>query len=117
VFEGDLFSPLPRELRGRVDLLLVNAPYVPTDEISGMPPEARDYEPRVTLDGGTDGLDVHRRVAEAAPDWLAAGGTLLIEVSKQQAPVAAAIFQRAGLSPSIKRSTALDATVLQGLRT
>ena len=60
VFEGDLFDPLPRDLRGRVDVLLANVPYVPTDAIALMPPEARDHELRVTLDGGADGLDVFR---------------------------------------------------------
>jgi release factor glutamine methyltransferase len=116
VFEGDLFDALPRDLRGSVDLLLVNAPYVPTDEISGMPPEARDYEPRVTLDGGPDGLDVHRRVAEGAARWLARGGTLLVETSGRQAPLAAALFDQAGLRPRITRSRNLDATVILGTR-
>ena len=59
--------PFPIGLRGRVDLLVVNAPYVPTDAIATMPPEARDHEPRVALDGGADGLDVQRRVAADAP--------------------------------------------------
>ncbi len=81
-----------------------------------MPAEARDHEPLVTLDGGPDGLDVHRRIANTAPDWLAAGGTLLIEVSRLQAPIAAAIFERAGLSPSVKHSGKLDATVVLGTR-
>lgn len=114
VFEGDLFDALPLELRGRVDLLLVNAPYVPTDEISGMPPEAREYEPLVTLDGGRDGLDVHRRVAADATEWLASGGTLLIETSRRQAPSAVTIFEAAGLQPSVARSKKLDATVILG---
>jgi release factor glutamine methyltransferase len=116
VFEGDLFDALPLELRGRVELLLVNAPYVPTDEISGMPPEAREHEPLVTLDGGRDGLDVHRRVATGATEWLATGGTLLIETSWRQAPSAVAIFERAGLAPSVARSKKLDATVILGTK-
>jgi release factor glutamine methyltransferase len=116
VFEGDLFDPLPRQLKGRVELLLVNAPYVPTDEIAGMPPEARDYEPRVTLDGGADGLDVHRRVAEEAPRWLGNGGTLLIETSRRQGPLAAEIFQAAGLEPRIVHSAKRSATVVLGRR-
>ena len=53
VFAGDLFDALPGTLRGNIDILLVNAPYVPTEEISRMPPEARDHEPVVTLDGGS----------------------------------------------------------------
>ena len=116
VFEGDLFDALPVELRGHVDLLLVNAPYVPTDEISTLPPEARDYEPLVTLDGGPDGLDVHRRVAEGAATWLAKGGTLLVETSRQQAPLAAALFASAGLLPSVVRSKKQHATVILGTR-
>jgi release factor glutamine methyltransferase len=116
VFEGDLFDALPGALRGRVDLLLVNAPYVPTGEIAGMPPEARDYEPRVTLDGGRDGLDVHRRVASAAPGWLASGGTLIIETSAQQATTAAALFEVAGLHPAVARSRKRAATVVLGTK-
>ena len=56
-------AALPAGLRGRVDLLLVNAPYVPTAAIALMPPEARLHEPRTALDGGPDGLHLHRRVA------------------------------------------------------
>src|SRR5207237_4143986 len=58
VYVGDLFDALPRALRGRVDVVVANVPYVPTDEIALMPPEARVYEPRVALDGGDDGLDL-----------------------------------------------------------
>ena len=67
VHEGDLYDALPAGLRGRVDLLAVNAPYVPTDEIRLMPPEARLHEHHVALDGGPDGLDLHRRVAAGCP--------------------------------------------------
>jgi release factor glutamine methyltransferase len=61
VHEGDLDAPLPAALRGRVDVLVANAPYVPTGAVGLMPPEARLPEPRVALDGGADGLDVQRR--------------------------------------------------------
>lgn len=114
VYQGDLYEPLPANLRGRVDLLLVNAPYVPTAAIELMPPEARDYEARVALDGGGDGLDVHRRVAAAATQWLAPGGHLLIETSVQQAPMAIGIFAGSGLAPWIAADDELDATVVIG---
>lgn len=114
VFEGNLFDPLPSALRGTVDLLLVNAPYVPSSEIERMPPEARDHEPRVALDGGSDGLDIHRRIAEQAPSWLAIGGTLLIEVSRSQVDEAVAIFERNGLRTRVERSEDYDATVVLG---
>lgn len=71
VYEGDLFAPLPAELRGRVSILTANVPYVPSGEVGLLPPEARDHEPLVALDGGADGLDIMRRVALAAPRWLA----------------------------------------------
>ncbi|MCU1576711.1 MAG: putative protein N(5)-glutamine methyltransferase [Leifsonia sp.] len=116
VYEGDLFDPLPEALRGRIDILVANTPYVPTEAIGMMPPEARIHEPRVTLDGGLDGLDVQRRVAADAGLWLAPGGHLLVEASERQAPDAAAIFAASGLIPRIARSEELDATVVIGTK-
>jgi release factor glutamine methyltransferase len=110
--QGDLFDALPSALRGRVDVLAVNAPYVPTSAIATMPPEARDHEPRVALDGGPDGVDVHRRVAAEAGEWLAPGGVVLIETSEAQAPATAAAL--AGLHPRIARDDERDATVVIG---
>jgi release factor glutamine methyltransferase len=114
VFAGDLVQPLPAGLRGRVDVLVANAPYVPTDEIGRMPPEARLHEARLALDGGWDGLDVHRRVAAVAPSWLAPGGYLLVETSARQAPRTAEIFARNGLVPRVAASAELNATVVIG---
>jgi release factor glutamine methyltransferase len=114
VFEGDLFDPLPDALRGRVDILAANVPYVPTEAIALLPPEARDHEPGVTLDGGADGLDVLRRVAGEAPVWLAAGGLLFIEVGEDQADAASLIFARAGLAPYVARSEHYNSVVLIG---
>jgi release factor glutamine methyltransferase len=68
-----------------VDVLLANAPYVPTESIALMPPEARIYEPRMRLDGGADGLDVHRRIAAGAKRWLAPEGHAMVETSRSQA--------------------------------
>lgn len=112
VFEGDLFDPLPPELRGRFGVIAVNAPYVPTDAIAMMPPEARLHEPAVALDGGEDGLDIHRRVAAAAGAWLAPGGTLLIEAGDEQAAVSAALFSAAGLSAHIESDDERGATIV-----
>lgn len=114
VFEGDLFEPLPSELRGRVNILLANVPYVPSEKIGTMPPEARLHEPRVALDGGADGLDVLRRVAGEAPDWLAPGGHLFVETSERQAPQAMETFAGAGLKPELFSSEYLGATVVRG---
>ena len=116
VHEGDLFAALPRTLRGRIDLLVANAPYVPTAAVALMPPEARDHEARIALDGGPDGLDLHRRIATDAPDWLAPGAHLLVETSEEQAARTAAAMADAGLSAEILRSEELDATVAVGRR-
>ena len=91
-------------------------PYVPTGEIGFLPPEARAHEPRVALDGGADGLDVLRRVAAGAPEWLAPGGHLLIETSERQAPSAQAAFVASGLTARVASSADLDATVVIGDR-
>jgi release factor glutamine methyltransferase len=112
VHEGDLFEALPDGLRGRIDVLVANAPYVPTRAIALMPPEARDHEPRTALDGGDDGLDLLRRVVHAAPAWLARGGTLLVESGAGQAPVLADVVRRAGLSPTVIHDDERGGTVV-----
>lgn len=112
VYEGDLFEPLPVALAGRVDVLLANVPYVPTGEIGLLPPEAREYEARVALDGGADGLDLLRRVTAEASRWLAPGGHLLFETSERQVPGAVEAVTRAGLAPRVTGSEELDATVI-----
>ncbi|MFD0363194.1 putative protein N(5)-glutamine methyltransferase [Nocardia sp. GCM10030253] len=116
VYEGDLFEPLPHELRGRIDILLANTPYVPSEMIAQMPPEARDYEPRSALDGGTDGLDIFRRVVEDATSWLAPGGHLLVESSEAQASIATAVLTEHGFAARVAESEDLYATVVIGTR-
>ncbi len=114
VFEGDLFEPLPVTLRGGIDVVVANVPYVPSAAIETMPLEARLYEPRVALDGGVDGLDVQRRVAAEALSWLRPGGSLLVETSERQALQTADIFGRRGLIPRVVSSDEWDATVVIG---
>jgi release factor glutamine methyltransferase len=116
VHEGDLYDPLPRALRGRVDVLVANAPYVPTHDIALLPAEARVHEARLALDGGADGLDTLRRVAADAPQWLAPGGHLLFETSERQAPRALDTVAGAGLTARVVTSDELYATVVIGTR-
>lgn len=116
VHEGDLFDALPRRLRGRVDVVTCNAPYVPTGSIALLPPEARDHEHRVALDGGVDGLDLHRRVASAVPDWLAPGGVLLLETSEGQAGGSVAACEAAGLEAEVVTSPGTGSTVVAATR-
>jgi len=114
VWEGDLYEPLPSSLRGRVDLLTANAPYVPSREVHLMPREARLYEEPMTLDGGEDGLDLQRRVISEAPDWLKPAGRLLIETSDRQAAGTMDAMEKAGLHPTLSTSAELEATVVIG---
>ncbi|MEU0664806.1 putative protein N(5)-glutamine methyltransferase [Streptomyces lavendulocolor] len=116
VYEGDLYDPLPAGLRGRVDILLANVPYVPTEEVELLPAEARVHEARVALDGGADGLDVLRRVTAEAAAWLAPGGSLLFETSERQASAAAAVVAADGLVPHVVTCEDLYATVLIATR-
>ncbi len=116
VFEGDLYDALPVDLLGTVDVLAVNAPYVPTDAIVTMPAEAREHEPRLALDGGADGTALHTRVAAEAPRWLAPSGRLLIETGRAQAVLTAEACASAGLVPEIVADDDLGATVVVGLR-
>lgn len=100
---GDLTAPLPPALRGQVDVVTANAPYVPSGELGLMPREARLHEHHVALDGGPDGLDVQRRVAQEAASWLTAGGRLLVETSEHQHEATAALMRGAGLEVSLLR--------------
>ena len=111
---GDLYDPLPDRLRGRVDVLVANAPYVPSAAIALMPREAREHEPLVALDGGGDGVDVQRRIIAAAPEWLRPGGALLIETGRQQSVITAGEMLRAGLDVSVLPDDDREATVVVG---
>ncbi len=116
VLVGDLFQPLPRALLGTVDVIAANAPYVPTAAIATMPPEARDNEPHRALDGGPDGLTLHRRIAVDAPRWLRPGGRLLIEAGRQQATYTVAALRAVGLRTHIEIDDERQATVAVGVR-
>jgi release factor glutamine methyltransferase len=90
VVQGDLLSPLPDALRGGLDLIVSNPPYVTRDEYEALPREVR-AEPYEALVGGTD---VHRRLAEEAPEWLRPGGWLVVEIGAAQGGEVRALFER-----------------------
>ena len=112
---ADLDSGLPPSLQHQVDVLACNAPYVPTDELALLPPEARDHEPLQALDGGPDGLVLLRRVAARAGTWLRPGGVLLVEVGASQVDAGLTAFTAAGLRPDVVHGD--PAIVLRGLST
>jgi release factor glutamine methyltransferase len=97
VLTGDLFAPVPDALRGTIDVVTANTPYVPSDQVALMPVDAKDFEPLHTLDGGPDGLDLLRRIAGEVPGWLRPGGTVLIEIAEGQYDAAKDAFEGAGL--------------------
>jgi release factor glutamine methyltransferase len=116
VHEGDLFAALPHTLRGRVDVLVANVPYVPTGDLALMPAEARLHEPRTALDGGADGLAVLRRVAAGAARWLAPGGAVLMETSQAQRDAAVRALADHGLGARAVPCADLDVTAIIGRR-
>ncbi len=114
VHQGDLFAALPSRLRRQVQLIVVNAPYVPTRSLPTMPSEARVHEPSRSLDGGVDGLDLHRRIIREAPDWLDPDGHLVVETSERQAAGTAALMAAEGLAARTAHSAELDGTAVTG---
>ncbi|MDR6119410.1 release factor glutamine methyltransferase [Aeromicrobium sp. SORGH_AS981] len=116
VHQGDLLDALPTALVGRVDLLLVNAPYVPTADLVTLPREARDHEPTTALDGGVDGVALHRRVAAGAGPWVRRGGRVLVETSGRQAPLTVAGFAPADWHVDVLTDDDLGATVVRATR-
>lgn len=115
-YVGDMFEPLPVVLRGRINLLVANVPYVPTDAIETMPAEARQYENRAALDGGEDGLDFQRRLVEEAPGWIKRGGCVMFETSGQQAEASLELCRAQDLKPELLTDEELDATVVVAWR-
>jgi release factor glutamine methyltransferase len=80
---GDGFNALPPETR--LDLIISNPPYIASDEIGALPVEVRDFDPRLALDGGSDGLDFHRRIASEGRTFLKPAGRLMLEFGDGQA--------------------------------
>ena len=95
---GDLFealAALPARAR-TFDLITSNPPYIPTEEIAALAPDIRSFEPHLALDGGSDGLDLLKRIIEDAPRSLAAGGVLAVEVGAGEAPAVRDHFEARG---------------------
>jgi release factor glutamine methyltransferase len=92
---GDLFTALPATLRGRIDVLVANVPYVPTGHLALLPAEARLHEPRTAR-------------------WLAGTGVVLSEITRAQVPAATAALRAAGLHPAIDEDDEYEAVVVRG---
>ena len=101
-------SDLLSRIRGRFDIIVTNPPYIPSAEIEGLQREVQAHEPRLALDGGADGLDFYRRIAETAPKYLTRGGTLMMEVGKGQAQDVVKLFKGNAYSMIIQDFNGID---------
>jgi release factor glutamine methyltransferase len=116
VSTGDMDEAIPATLRGAVDVLVANVPYVPSGEIAYLPAEAREHESRLALDGGDDGLDVLRRLAPRVLGWLSEGGWFMTECAPSQAPTALAAMHEVGLDALVHNDNELDVAIAAGQR-
>ncbi len=98
VVEGDLLRPVDPQLRGRVDVLVSNPPYLAAAEFAAVEPEVAEWDPYLALVAGPTGHEVSDRLIHAAPAWLAPRGWLLLEVDERRARTCAARCRAAGLS-------------------
>ena len=103
--QGDCFAALEDQAPpfNPFDLIVSNPPYVAEPEFAALAPEVRDFEPRVALDGGRDGMDFYRRIAAGVPRWLAPGGQVILEVGAGQADAVEAMMRAAGCAVSARR--------------
>ncbi len=113
--QGDLFAAVPAG--SRFDVITANPPYIPTDEIAGLMPDVRDFEPRAALDGGVDGLDFVRRIVAEAPPFLEPGGVLALEIGAGEAPAVRDLFVEHGYGDvQIERDYGKIERVVSGVR-
>lgn len=118
--EGDLFGALEgasRLLPTTFDLITANPPYIPSGDIEGLMADVRDFEPRLALDGGADGLDLVRRIVAEAPRFLDPDGVLAMEIGAGEAEATAAIYTEHGFRDvAIARDYGKIERVVSGVR-
>jgi release factor glutamine methyltransferase len=96
IVEGDWWGGLPDAMRGEVDLLVSNPPYVTSAEMSELHPQVRDWEPRQALESGPSGTEAIETILAEAPEWLSRPAAAVIEIGSEQAEVASAVALSAG---------------------
>ena len=95
LLQGDLFGALKGD-GPQFDAILSNPPYIPSKTVDELEPEVKDHEPRLALDGGPEGMDLVSRIIKEAPDWLAPGGLLLMEIDDTQEELVRAACEECG---------------------
>jgi release factor glutamine methyltransferase len=102
--QSDCFSVLDgSQLRfDPFDLIVSNPPYIPEDELAALAPEVRDFEPRVALEGGRDGMEFYRRIAERLSRWLTHCGEVILEVGAGQAHAVESMMRAAGCAAGVR---------------
>ena len=103
-----LQSDLFKRIRGRFDVIVSNPPYIPSAEIETLQREVKDFEPRLALDGGADGLDIYRKIAEDAFKYLNRGGMLLLEVGEGEAEKVSKMFKGSAYTIIVKDFNGVD---------
>ncbi len=98
VIKSDLFE----NIKGKYDIITANPPYIRSGEIATLQREVRDFEPRLALDGGADGLDFYRRIAEKINRYVTRGGMLIVECGEDQAQDVLKIFSRCDYAMVVK---------------
>ena len=93
---GSRFDPLPKHLRGEIDLLVSNPPYIRHDDIAGLPEDVKGHDPHTALDGGPDGLVFYRALAAGMGSWLRPGGHIAVEIGDDQGRDVGAILGASG---------------------
>ncbi len=94
--QSNLFEKIPKTLLGKLDGLVSNPPYIPTEDVEGLMTEVKDYEPRLALDGGKDGLDFYRRIIEGSKLFLREQGWIFFEIGYNQASALTELLAEAG---------------------
>lgn len=98
VHAGDLLDPLDPALRGHLDVLVANPPYLPAGDRSSWAPEVAEHDPDAALVGGRDGHEVVEALLALAARWLTPGGTVILEIDERRGADAAGAARHAGLS-------------------
>lgn len=102
--QSDLFS----HVHGRFNIIVCNPPYVPSGEIRSLQKEVKDYEPRIALDGGDDGLEFYRRLASEVSRYITRGGMLMLEVGEGQAQEVLKLFEKRDYAMIVKDFSGTD---------